>query len=269
VHPVGREHSGVAGQLQLELLRHCGLRPDTRLLEIGCGIGRLVYELAPLLDTGRYSGFDIAPAAIAWLNSNYAPLIPNFDFRLLDVTNARYRPEKPAPATRTVARRARRQGLARALSVLPSTARAGRTQPPPRERGDRVRWPYDDDSFDMACAFSVFTHMRFTEVCHYLTELRRVLVHGGRGVMTFFAIQPLDTEPRLGPDRPFVPMDDGVSFTTDLSLPERAIAFRDGAIREAIDDAGLRVHEFLPGFWRGGERAPVSVHKDVFVLTPR
>lgn len=271
---MGREHSGRTGERQLALLVHFGLRSDSRVLEIGCGIGRLVYALAPYLDEGSYAGFDIKPAAIRWLDANYAPLLPNFEFRLHDVHNARYRPVKQKPLTwRARVRRARRRGFVLTAKVLAyKVLTAGRrrrpAEPAPRRPSDveRTRWPYADESFDLACAFSVFTHMRLAEVAHYLAELRRVLTPGGRGVMTFFAIGAADASPHLGWD-PFVPLGDGVSYTTTPELPERAIAFDEGAIRQAIADAGLVVVDVVPGRWRGPvDTLDVAIHKDVFVV---
>ena len=44
VHHVGRNHSRRPGRRQLAVLEGAGLRSDTDLLEVGCGVGRLVYD---------------------------------------------------------------------------------------------------------------------------------------------------------------------------------------------------------------------------------
>ena len=67
-HVVGRnvDHRG-PNQLAL----HYRLVPSANVLEIGCGLGRLAYELALYLDdNGTYAGLDIAPCAIDWLNTH-------------------------------------------------------------------------------------------------------------------------------------------------------------------------------------------------------
>lgn len=46
------------GIVEREMLRHFGLTPDSYLIDIGCGSGRLAIPLAPFL-TGRYLGTDI------------------------------------------------------------------------------------------------------------------------------------------------------------------------------------------------------------------
>jgi SAM-dependent methyltransferase len=232
VHPVGANHSGIVSEQQIRLLRYCGLTPSTRMLEIGCGIGRLVYDLAPFLDEGTYAGFDISPNAIGWLNEHYAPLLPNFRFDLVEVHNARYRPRAERSARET-------------------------------------RFPYEDSTFDMACSFSVFTHMQLPEIAHYLTELRRVLRTGGRGIMTFFAMTDRDVNPTLAGERPFVAIEDGV-FTIAPDVPEKGIAFREDLIDGIVGDAGLTIAARYEGAWHGFEHTGPNppFHKDVYVLTP-
>ena len=137
LHPVGGV-SGGRGPNQLRFLEHYGLQPSSRVLEIGCGVGRLAYELAPVLgDTGTYAGFDISPKAIGWLNEHYAPRLPNFRFDLVDARNVRYRPGRGHEA-------------------------------------QSVRFPYGDEQFDVVCAFAVFMHMQLPEIAHYLEEIDRV-----------------------------------------------------------------------------------------------
>lgn len=227
IHPVGRDHSGVAARQQRALLEQCGVLPSSRLMEIGCGIGRLVYELAGYLDVGSYSGFDISPVAIDWLNQNYAPLLPNFHFDLVEVQNARYHPKAGAEP-------------------------------------NHARFPYPDQSFDFACSFSVFTHMQLPDIAHYLDELRRVLQPGGHGIMTFFAITAEDDAPSLR--EPFVPIGEG-TWTTHPELPERAIAFDEALILQAIADANLTVADRFAGAWHAWS-TDAPLHKDVFVLAP-
>jgi SAM-dependent methyltransferase len=115
------------GENQLRLLRHWGLRPSSHVLEIGCGVGRLAYELASFLDAdGRYTGFDVSPTAIDWCNEHYAARLPNFRFDLVEARNVRYNP----------------QG-----GVNPAS----------------LRFPYADENFDVVCAFAVFMHMQLPE----------------------------------------------------------------------------------------------------------
>jgi SAM-dependent methyltransferase len=211
LHTVGGEDGGQRGEKQVTLLTHFGLTPTTRLLEIGCGVGRLAYELADyLVDGGSYTGFDISETAIAWLNDHYAPRLPNFRFDHLDVHNPRFNPD-------------------------------GNHQPASE------RFPYADASFDFVCAFEVFMHMERAGVERYLGEIDRVLVPGGRAVVTFMAILD-DAAPGGIGGRPFVAVGDGV-YTR---LPDRqgwSLGYHDRLIREMLGAAGLRLDDTVEGQW--------------------
>ncbi|MEU6670099.1 methyltransferase [Streptomyces sp. NPDC046727] len=49
------------GKMQFDYLVEHGLRPDDRVLEIGCGNLRAGWRLIDYLDTGHYYGIDISP----------------------------------------------------------------------------------------------------------------------------------------------------------------------------------------------------------------
>lgn len=71
---------------------YCGLTADSRLLDWGCGAGRLAVGVRERF--GRiadYHGVDIQPDLIAWADANLAG--PGFRFTLLDVSNERYNPD--------------------------------------------------------------------------------------------------------------------------------------------------------------------------------
>ena len=52
------------GQLQFDYLRQCGLRPEHRLLDIGCGTLRGGRWFIRYLDPGNYTGIEISQEAI-------------------------------------------------------------------------------------------------------------------------------------------------------------------------------------------------------------
>jgi len=231
LHPVGGP-SAERGQNQLRLLRHWGLVPSTAVLEIGCGVGRLAYELAPFLDGGTYTGFDISPKAIGWLNEHYAPRLPNFRFDLVDARNARYRPSRGTEAA-------------------------------------AVRFPYDNARFDVACAFAVFMHMSLPEIRNYCEEIARVLVPGGFAAVTFRAVTPGEVLPRTR-DREWVPVGEG-TWSIFPETPGRALAYADDLVRATLREAGLTVAGATPGRWHAtpaSDAATPRLGADVYIVRP-
>lgn len=65
--PSGKERGlydlSVAGS-HLEILRRVGLKPDSKLLDFGCGFGRSAGSIVPYLDPGHYVGVDLSAERI-------------------------------------------------------------------------------------------------------------------------------------------------------------------------------------------------------------
>ena len=116
-----------------------GLNPTDRILDIGCGCGRMAIPLLTYLkDPGEYWGFDIVQPAVQWAQERISPTFPKFHFHAIDVHNRLYNPK-------------------------------GRTPP------GKFQFPYADDFFDFTFLTSVFTHMVAPEMRHYLAEIVRTL----------------------------------------------------------------------------------------------
>jgi SAM-dependent methyltransferase len=154
VHNVGDgDFAAVGAQLLRNLKDHAGLRSSDRVLDIGCGNGRVAAQLAPFLAAGGgYVGFDLSRAGIAACRRRFHRAA-HLRFEHLDVWNGEYNAHG-------------------------------------KLAGDEVVFPAADDSIDLAFATSVFTHMRMPAVRRYLTEAARVLKPGGRFAFTAFALEP-------------------------------------------------------------------------------
>ena len=78
------------GRESLSHFRDLGsLRPDQRVLDIGCGPGRMAIPLTSYLSApGSYEGVDTWREAVAWCDANIAPRFGNFRFRVIDALTA-------------------------------------------------------------------------------------------------------------------------------------------------------------------------------------
>lgn len=207
-----------------------GAAPSARVLDIGCGPGRMAEGLLDWLDAdGRYTGFDPSATAIraaeARLGSD-----ERASFLHADIFNSEYNPGGQASDTDFI-------------------------------------FPVEDDSVDFAFATSVFTHMRIDGVRHYIDEAARCLAPGGSFLFTIFL---LDTESRLACEDGkaayhFRHAIDEVSATIDRRTPERAIAHQRAVIRDALKSAGLEISDKIhAGTWRG--HANAMAFQDLIVV---
>lgn len=83
---IGGNYEVVGKRFLENLVQLGGLKPDERILDVGCGIGRVAVPLTGYLDeNGSYEGIDVIPEAISWCQKSITPRHPNFRFVLADV----------------------------------------------------------------------------------------------------------------------------------------------------------------------------------------
>jgi len=215
-------------------IRLGGLRPEHRVLDIGCGIGRMAVPLTQYLDVekGRYSGLDPVEGGIAWCRRFITPVYPNFTFRRLDIAHKLYNP----------------QG---------------------KISGEALKLPYADRQFDFAIMTSVVTHLPPDEVLVHLSEVARLLNPGGRLFMTAFVVDGIaaanasgSRDPRLG----FVRDGDGPCWFVPDMPPLAAVGFDDGFLDQALERAGLVIALKSFGHWRGQD---ADHYQDLYVAECR
>jgi len=152
------------GKWLASMLVRNGLEADHRVLDIGCGIGRVALGLTSVLSReGSYDGFDVDARAVRWCNDNLSPRYPNLRFTHANVATARHN----------------RGGVPAA----------------------QYRFPFDDASFDFAFATSVFTHLEMDAALHYFREAHRVLRPGGILVATVFLFDETPSKLEFPVDR--------------------------------------------------------------------
>jgi SAM-dependent methyltransferase len=205
------------------------LRPSDRVLDVGCGIGRMAYTLAYYLnDHGSYEGFDIHKPLIEVAAQTFGDRCRNFRFQHADIYNPMYNPDGPVQAA-------------------------------------QYRFPYPNERFNFVFLTSVFTHMRAPEVRQYLNEIHRVLKPGSRCVMTCFLLNPeSESYIRRGKSSQNIVHKLEECFTSTLDVPEQAIGFKEPLLLEWISKRGLSVVGKYYGGWCG--RPYLTSYQDILVL---
>jgi SAM-dependent methyltransferase len=129
-----------------------GLRPRDRVLDVGCGAGRMAIPLVGYLnEKGSYEGFDPVAEHVRWCREHIESRHPNFRFQHIDLRSPMYNPK-------------------------------GEVAP------EELRFPYAEGMFDFVFFTSVFTHMMPAAVDRYLAEVARVSAPGAKSFITWFLI---------------------------------------------------------------------------------
>lgn len=205
------------------------LQPDEKILDVGCGIGRMAIPLTRYLSPqGEYHGFDIVKKGVDWCSRHISPKFPNFRFRHADVFNKHYNV----------------RGQYQACDY---------------------RFPFSDNYFDFVFLTSVFTHMLPRDLENYLSEISRVLKSQGRCLITYFLLNPesinlirsgLSMQAFVGEAEDY--------FTVTKSDPEGAIAHREDRIRTLYAKYKFRIMEPIHyGSWCG--RNNFMIYQDIML----
>jgi SAM-dependent methyltransferase len=211
---VGPGDFRATGEEFLGYFRELGaLRPEDRVLEIGCGIGRMARVLAGVLrPPGAYDGFDVVAGGIAWCEHRYRDTAAPFHFAHADLRNSAYNPGGALDA-------------------------------------GSYRFPYDDGAFDLVIATSLFTHLLPAATEHYLSEAARVLAPGGRLFCTwllFSAQRPAPAEFGV------LDAGTGTAVrVADPAVPEDAVAYEEAWLTQRLPARGLSLHALAHGTWSG------------------
>ena len=210
-----------------------GLRAEDRVLDIGCGAGRMAVPLLEYLDRGSYEGFDVNRGAIRWCRANITIRNPDFRFQAVSLHSDWFNPSG-------------------------------------EESASEFTFPYADAEFDFIFAASLFTHLLAPETKRYLAEIKRVLKPEGRWLCTFFLFPQESPFPSSDWDAPpywpgpgdFRHERNGCRVV-DPNHPDKAVAYQEDWLRLEAANAGLAVETIHAGYWSG--RPGGATHQDVVV----
>lgn len=213
------------------LRRYLHINPFSRLLDFGCGVGRVTLALLKHHpDVGHVTGFDIVPSVVEFCKSHIASSFANTSFELIGGSNDHYDQFIEA-ADRAVAK-----SHAQLLAQY-----AGQ--------------------FSGIFAFSVFTHVELADLRALLKLLSELVQPGGQVLITAFVLTP--TTRKAIRDRtallPFADADptaEGDIFVADHTDRLAFIAFDYALIEQAAFDAGLVIHQVEYGSWAGTIPSP-------------
>jgi SAM-dependent methyltransferase len=147
----------------------------------------------------QYVGMDISMTAVRWCRRYIAKAHASCTFLHLPLHNERYNPT----------------GVA---------------------LDDTFHFPWPDASFDVIYLYSVFSHMRSSEIRIYLREFRRLLCPSGHVFFTAFTEMDVPEE-----------MENPADYQDDWKGPLHCVRFEKGFFVRMIEEAGFKIDRYDHG----------------------
>ncbi|MCG9793836.1 class I SAM-dependent methyltransferase [Flavobacterium algicola] len=206
------------------------LTPDSKVLDIGSGIGRMAIPFTPYLSSeGRYEGFDIVKKGVDWCTKNISSQFPNFNFKLIPLHNDLYNHST-------------------------------------EDKAASLRFPYSENYFDFVFLTSVFTHMMPDDVENYIVEIRRVLQRDKICFCTFFILDEKSKTSMSQNGLKNFPHDFKNYSLMDRDVKEANVAYDKEFLYSLFEKHQLQITHFIRGNWSGVTPGDLNEHQDILII---
>ncbi len=195
------------------LVANTPVHGSMKILDYGCGIGRVSVGLAQMLEQerGQLLGVDIIPRLIDFCVANIEPIYNNTKFTLINDHNPRYDFHKGE------------------VGVVAQT---------PEEFIEGI-----NSSIDMIVAYSVFTHFTPEMALRHAKLFYKALRNSGIVYLSAFLESPLNpADRRLGQGEKFKDI--------PLKMPLSWALYRFDYLEQIFNEAGFQISKIVYGHWR-------------------
>lgn len=162
LNPYNSHFNKIGGTFIRLLIEHARLNKKRKILDLGCGTGRLANQFHKFLEGGTYEGLDNNQHFIDYCRETYTG--KKFNFIHCDVRHDEYNPD-------------------------------GQIDP------IEFTFPYADRTFDLVCAVALFNHFETSWIFRYLSEISRVLNPNGIFFGTFLILNQMSMTHIEGRDK--------------------------------------------------------------------
>jgi hypothetical protein len=191
-----------------------------------------------LNDKGRLIGLDIVDDMVDFCRAEISSRYPNSQFLCLDVSNQHY------------------------AQYIRQSGTNGRVDQGQFFSAHRSR-------FDLAYAFSVFTHLGPEECEYYIRAIAESLKVTSSAVLTFFLLDAISIQTLKDRTAKFsfdkCPKETDTVFFGSKDDPTYFVAYHEDYVKRALLKNGLCVEKIIYGTWRG---IPSSVYQDHVIVRP-
>jgi len=226
------------GQIQLQrLVKYANLNSKSNILDIGCGGGKLISALLPVIKEGTYSTFEVNKEYIEFWSNSIAKKYHNFTFNHADLWHSYYNPTG-------------------------------------KHKTAEYIFPYYNNVFDIVYLNSIFTHLLPSEISHYLSEIKRVLKPGAIALATYFIVnnesllldnQGLSNKTLVKQGRKLLNYRYDNYWARDTDANERLIGVDEEWLKKIYGQNNYEITNIVYGSWCGREENADKTLQDIVV----